>query len=122
MTPRERAESLVEIVPLEAGRYAVRWKRGAYLSAPDDYEGAEARRVAAVDVLADVLTEAAEGGVKVRGKRFRLDCGPDPWDQPRVRLVDAAFVAGMTLLMGGIVGFLFGVYLPQAVWRTLWPF
>ena len=122
MTPREQAEALLEVVPVDhGGRYVVRLCGfGDWLTCPDDYDGTRARHKALVDAFEDVL--ARNGTVTVQGKRYRIGPGKEPWDQPTVRLLDAAFVAGMTLFLGLVCGVLFGVYLPQAVWRSVWPF
>lgn len=121
MTPREKAESLVEVVDAGEGRYAARWKGyGDYVSPPDDFDGAEKRRRNAVDILEHILADAA--GVTVQGCRYRLDPGREPWDQPRVRLADAVLGAGLALALGLFGGYVAGVYLPGAVWRALWPF
>lgn len=121
MTPREQAEALVEMVRLEGGQYVVRLRgHGDWLTCPADFDDTRFRRKSLEDALEKVFANA--GTVTVQGKRYRIDPGQEPWDQPTVRLLDAAFVAGMTLLLGLICGVLFGVYLPQAVWRSVWPF
>lgn len=52
MTAREKAERMVEVVP-SGDRYVLRWAGcKVHMMAPDDPEGAEARRRIAVDVLA----------------------------------------------------------------------
>lgn len=87
MTAREQAEGMVEVAGVGQDRYVLRWSGCCvHLSAPDDWDGTDARRRIAVDVLARALgdqggrplypeEEAAPHRVSTAGLAVILFCG-----------------------------------------------